>query len=1075
MAGPSPADYSSPAEQIYSYPDIDESIQYPWREDEIAPSQATHHVPAIDPRLYGDPFAQMQLEDPGQVNAFSYGTGEEPDDGQVAHQSYVHGMDDDDLEYEQSGSASDSDEDFKSEDEGSDDSVAARRRRRGGGRFSGRYGARGRKGVKRGPRKALDPGPEFKIFHSEATSAFIDGDYDRAHEYVNQAIQINPEMFPAHSLLSEIWLAKGDNMRALQALWNGAHTRPKDPTVWMKVARLLLDRAGESRGAVLKDVIYCYSRIVEIQPGNYNVRFQRAALYRELGHNGRAAAEYERILHEKPYNTRALRHIAEIFIDLNDVNRALIYWSRSVEHFLTLDPDRVRDFSWSDINIYAELFGYVNRPRDGLHHLKNLSRWILGRKDDIMWVDFEDDDREWDSQDSPRRIKTDGYVPGHWPRDSYGLGLPLELRVKMGIFRLKMGDKNYGEAMHHLEYLNPDDISEGARIYDYGDLFREVADALKERGLFEEALRFYAPIQQTSGYADVGFFLAMADCCMQLGKIEDAESCYLTVADHDSSNIESRAQLAKLYDSLGMPDQAYKYVNEAVLLSRQETRTRRRRKDARLEQLAAEFRRSDPAALRPLAPKPMAQAETEPSTGPGRGSRSDDIKFLYAMLQQLEPKVRAGNLDAIEDWLDIADALVREFRSNRIFYPMARTTEFSGYASQASRRNNGSKENAFLDEMEEIAGRLQKSRAGLEEDELLQGAIPTEYHGISFDVWLDLFLQYALRVTEQGEPMDAYEALEGAATASVWFHDKRKSRMIHVCWFTCALRAQDEEALTLEARWFVKEYQFVTDTYRLFSMLSHLAGNPRKSLFNSSPSMKFMLRQIKAMDFTLPDADGKPKPPRQSVWRERAALSTKDEDGNSVPAYELDIALLVLYGHILYSGNSFYPALNYFFRAYALDDQNPVVLLSIALCYIHHSHKRQCENRHYLIMQGLSFLHEYRRVRGKHGAALQELQEVEFNFARVWHGLNLSHLAIEGYQRVLQLGEQIEQETSKGSTDMDNDDDIQMIGVEESSARHGQGFVEDFSREAAYALQCLYAVGGDVSTAKDITEKWLVI
>lgn len=549
---------------------------------------------------------------------------------------------------------------------------------------------------------------------------------------MNQAIQINPEMFPAHSLLSEIWLARGDKVRALQALWNGAHTRPKDPTVWMKVARLLLDRAGESRGSVLNDVIYCYSRIVDIQPRNYNVRFQRAALYRELGHNGKAAGEYERILHERPYSIRALRHIAEIFIDLNDVERAIVHWSKSVNHFLTLDPDRVQDFSWSDINIYAELFGYVNRPREGLYHLKSLSRWILGRKDDIMWADFEDDDREWDSQDSPRRIKTDGYVPGHWPRDSYGLGLPLELRVKMGVFRLKMGDKYYNEAMvspfervspqassaphrltifqHHLEYLNPDDTSEGARIFDYGDLFREVADALKELGLLEEALRFYEPIQHTSEHADVGFFLAMADCCMQLGKVEDAESCYLTVADHDSSNIESRAQLAKLYDSLGMPDQAYKYVNEAVLLSRQETRTRRRRKDARLEQLAAEFRRSGPVTFRPLAPKPTVQAETEGAQLPGEGGRTDDITFLYATLQQLEPKVKEGNLDAIEDWLDIADALLREFRSNRIFYPMARTTEFSGYVSQTSRRGNGSKENTFLTEMEEIAGRLQKSR-----------------------------------------------------------------------------------------------------------------------------------------------------------------------------------------------------------------------------------------------------------------------------------------------------------------------------------------------------------------------------
>lgn len=269
-----------------------------------------------------------------------------------------------------------------------------------------------------------------------------------------------------------------------------------------------------------------------------------------------------------------------------------------------------------------------------------------------------------------------------------------------------------------MEYLNPDDTSEGARIFDYADLFREAADALKEVGLFEEALRFYEPIQQTAEYADVSFFLAMADCCMKLSKYEDAESCYLTVADHDASNLESRAQLAKLYDSLGMPDQAYKYVNEAVLLSRQETRTRRRRNDARLELLAAEFRRLEPAALRPLAPKPVpvevlattSAEQLEPVVRWGEGARAEDTKFLYVMMKQLEPKVKDGNVEAIEDWLDIADALIREFRSNRIFYPMARTTEFQGYSSQAQRRANGSKTNAFLNEMEEIAGRLQKSK-----------------------------------------------------------------------------------------------------------------------------------------------------------------------------------------------------------------------------------------------------------------------------------------------------------------------------------------------------------------------------
>jgi len=306
----------------------------------------------------------------------------------------------------------------------------------------------------------------------------------------------------------------------------------------------------------------------------------------------------------------------------------------------------------------------------------------------------------------------------------------------------------------------------------------------------------------------------------------------------------------------------------------------------------------------------------------------------------------------------------------------------------------------------------------------------------------------------------------------------------------CALRLRDEETLANEARWFIKEYQFVTDTYRLFAMLSRLCGDPHKSIFHSSPNMKFMLRQIKAMDYTVPEDPSRPKPvrhTRQSVYQERASLSTRDELGEAIPAEELDVALLVLYGHILYSGNSFYPALNYFFRAYALDSENPAVLLSIALCYIHHSLKRQSENRHYLIVQGLSFMHEYRRVREKEGSLLQERQEMEFNFARVWHTLGLAHLAVEGYHRVLALGEQIQLESQRrlekqkesvvaeAEAEEEEEADGMRMDIEEQGSKKEPFFVEDFTREAAVALQTIYALSGDLSAAKEVTEKYLII
>lgn len=622
-----------------------------------------------------------------------------------------------------------SEEDDESPDDGDDyDSTAARRRRR-------RRGTRGIKGARRGPRRPIEPGPEFTMLHSEATEAFIDGDYDRAIELVKQAILANPEMFSAHSLLSEIFLAKGQKDKALAALWNGAHTRPRVPSVWLKVARLILDRAGEDRKSVLNDVIYCYSRVLEINPKNINVRYERAAIYRELSYNGRAAAEYERILKDRPDSARALRHVAEIFIDIDDVPRAIELWSESVEGITSRDPESVRDFSWSDANIFAELFGYVGRHEDGLHILKSISRWFLGRKDDEIWEDYQEDDREWDLDDSPRRIKTDGFIPGQWSQDSYGLGLPLELRVKMGLFRLRMGERHYSEAIvssvlpdegvvltiygqRHFEWLDPEDLSEGARLFDYGDLFREVADALKDVGLLDEALRFYSPIQHTADYADISFYMAIADCCMQLGKAEDAETYYLTVAEYDARHMQSRVELAKLYESLGLSEQAFKYVNEAVLIGRQQMRHRRGRKDYRLEHLALEFKRDEEGVdLEPIAPKPSAlttwQAPLPVQARPqaGESARTETVQFLWAKMQQLDPQVKEGVVEAIEDWLDIADALLRDFRSNSVFYPVARTMEFQGYSAPTYRRNKP-RPRTVIDEMKEMAGRLQKSMGG---------------------------------------------------------------------------------------------------------------------------------------------------------------------------------------------------------------------------------------------------------------------------------------------------------------------------------------------------------------------------
>ncbi|OJD18911.1 hypothetical protein AJ78_01097 [Emergomyces pasteurianus Ep9510] len=970
------------------------------------------------------------------------------------------------------------------------------RRGRRGGQSIGRpynFGARGGKGIKRGPRKPLEPSLEFKNLHSEATSAFIDADYERATVLVKKAIQINPEMFAAHSLLSEIFLAQGQKDKALAALFSGAHTRPKDPAVWMKVAKLILERAGEDRTSELQDVVYCYSRVIEIDQKNYDIRFERAAVYRELGHNGKAAQEYERLLKDLPHNTIALRLLAETYIDLNEVDKAKSRYDESIAYYASLSLEEATDFTWSDVNIYVEFFSYLNDYEQGIFALKSLSRWLLGRKGDTEWDSIVEDDREFDAEDFPRRTDVTFFVPNKYPIESYGAGLPLELRVKLGIYRLKLGLQYREEALSHFSWLNPDDSSEGALLYDFGDLFREAGDALKDAKLYQDAILFYFPLQKTREYADTSLFMSMAQCYMACENDEAAENCYLTVVEYDENNIEARAKLAKFYEKLGMIDQALKYVNEAIELGRRESMPRRRRRfGSRALQLAREFRSTEAGGVAMATYEGPIGAENEDwasptpagasgglvtSTAPLSKKRrqakeeyvgTDHIRYLYTKLLDLERAMREGQEDATEDWLDIADALLRDFRSNRVFFPMQRHMVFLGYSREAQRKAGRLKSTTIMDEVEEMAGRLQ---ASLGTPEIDPATIPNDYHSISFEQWLDIFLEYALVLAGQGQSEEAYDTLSAAADASIWYHSKPSKFRIYTCWFTCALRLKDEETLSNVSRWFMKEYQFVTDTYRLFATLSRLCGDPRKSLFHSSPSMKFMLRQIKAIDYTLPEDPLRPAPARRtraSIFQERATLTTKDASGQPIPAEDMDVPLLVLYGHILYAGTSFTNALNYFFRAYALAPENPVVLLSIGLSYIHHSLKRQSDNRHYLIMQGLSFLQEYRCVREK-SPIPQERQEVEFNFARVWQMLGLTHLAVQGYQRCLALSVEVEAEREKHKKRKDT-----AAPVVDGSPNKGM-WVEDFSREAAFALQCLYSFSGETKLAKEVTDRWLVI
>ncbi len=130
------------------------------------------------------------------------------------------------------------------------------------------------------------------------------------------------------------------------------------------------------------------------------------------------------------------------------------------------------------------------------------------------------------------------------------------------------------------------------------------------------------------------------------------------------------------------------------------------------------------------------------------------------------------------------------------------------------------------------------------------------------------------------------------------------SQALYLRIVACAVLASDEEVCVSISRYFTKECQFTTDTYRLFAALNRLCKSPI-SWYSSGPTQKYMLRQIKAMDFVFVDEEG-----RKRFSSGKGSYSKPDESGRLIVNDDMDVALLMLYGHILYSGASYTHALS---------------------------------------------------------------------------------------------------------------------------------------------------------------------
>ena len=403
----------------------------------------------------------------------------------------------------------------------------------------------------------------------------------------------------------------------------------------------------------------------------------------------------------------------------------------------------------------------------------------------------------------------------------------------------------------------------------------------------------------------------------------------------------------------------------------------------------------------------------------------------FDVVQKHWRAMKAGeNGDITEQWVDAANTMLKEFTAMKVFFPERDKTLPLGLTDDPCRPFKKNQQRH-----EDVVG-------------------PNTYLTIPFHDWHHIFSDLALVYAGSGEQDRCYYIVKDVLhAANVFFLEKRLKWSNYGIAFYCALAFNDSCYAIELVRELIRENDFRGGTlFQLFAAVSRFSYG--SNWFNSGPSQKFMLRMVKQFDFLAMEPGVRDRI-EWSIQKASLEERVRKMDGEK---HELDAGVLMMYGHMVAVANHSHTSIPYYLRAFALAPENVCVCLSLATMWVQISMKRQTDNRQYGINQGLSFLYTYYRLRAATGKA-RHLQEAEYNMGRMWHYLGLTHLAIDAYNKVLALSEEVqaEGEERKAAGEMPVEDEV-----------------EDLAQEGGSALKGMMALAGNVEGARAITEKWLV-
>ncbi|KAF6072433.1 Tetratricopeptide repeat family protein [Candida albicans] len=517
---------------------------------------------------------------------------------------------------------------------------------------------------------------------------------------------------------------------------------------------------------------------------------------------------------------------------------------------------------------------------------------------------------------------------------------------------------------------------------DVSDLHFEAGKLLEEHGHYEDALKFLSKATK---------------CYFEVGDYHESKQAYETLLQHDPDNLDFKLSLAEnLY-----------YLGDS----------------AGAQSLIRQVRQSKPK--RKLTEQEKEEIEN---------NAKRKVLEKFGRMERLQESIDSGDRIAIGAWLQLASQLIEIFTNVKSFFPRDKNRTFNGIVRYRRRKDMG---------LDEKLARAYNLLEGIVQDEHYTRHTltnKTEYRGLSYDQWFDIFAQYAVLISRYENNIDyADEIVDIALAVNVFIQDKRKETILRALKLAFGVRRNRVvDSLFIYLRHFLNLNQFSPFIYKLF-MCCYGSGIEYWEQFASYNHQKYFLRQLKSYDscYTGKNVSG-------------MAHITTDLSGFKLGPHHLD--LIYVYGNLLGGNKSYVSSLFYLNRAYKQYNQDPMLCLILGLGHLHRSMQRLSANRHIQLLQGISYILEYKKLR-QLNATIYELQEIEYNLGRLFHTLGLFTLAVRHYEQVLAMKDDIV------NSSKDNNDNYEY----------------DMSWEAAYNLSLIYNIDGNPKLAKEIIDKYLTI